>query len=518
MKTLKQLREEYDSNYLPQELPEELVLEATLKSKPSEFKGKPLSGVPSPMVMPSLLMFRRITYRKYPDDQTVALYYSKTVDKYLSIPFGPTGNLNLSESTMYDSYEDFELYEGAKWEAVKGGLKGAVQGAAKGLFKGNAIAAEPGMAIGAVAGGVHGAYKGAKNAYQKAKAKENLEETEAWQRKEGQNPEGGLNRKGIASYRKANPGSKLSMAVTTKPSKLKKGSKAANRRKSFCARMGGMKKRLTSAKTANDPDSRINKALRKWNCEEDFKMKLYEMRMQQNEGVADVLDAGAEAIVPYYSAGKKLYKGDYKGAATDAAVDTALLATGAVAGKALAGGAKLAGKGLGKLAGKLSGKKAKPSKVPPSKTPKAPKRGLPDLPDLSPKTDSSSQDSDAVKKLGGSELRKAHVKSYTPSMHGGDSAIDASRKNTLMRKEYDSSTKKQVAENKMSDLRDMIVEGIDSKELSINGRTVTLNSSMAKRILEVYDSVNSKNKKIVENMLNEDLESFKRLLTFSIRN
>ena len=88
----------------------------------------------------------------------------------------------------------------------------------------------------------------------------------AWQRKAGKNPEGGLNKKGIASYRKANPGSKLSMAVTTKPSKLKAGSKKAKRRKSFCARMGGMKKRLTSAKTANDPDSRINKALRKWNC------------------------------------------------------------------------------------------------------------------------------------------------------------------------------------------------------------------------------------------------------------
>ena len=88
----------------------------------------------------------------------------------------------------------------------------------------------------------------------------------AWQRKEGKSASGGLNRKGIASYRRANPGSKLSMAVTTKPSKLKKGSKAANRRKSFCARMSGMKKRLTSAKTARDPNSRINKSLRKWNC------------------------------------------------------------------------------------------------------------------------------------------------------------------------------------------------------------------------------------------------------------
>ena len=88
----------------------------------------------------------------------------------------------------------------------------------------------------------------------------------AWTRKEGKSESGGLNKKGVASYRAANPGSKLKTAVTTKPSKLKKGSAAANRRKSFCARMSGMKKKLTSAKTARDQDSRINKSLRKWNC------------------------------------------------------------------------------------------------------------------------------------------------------------------------------------------------------------------------------------------------------------
>ena len=91
--------------------------------------------------------------------------------------------------------------------------------------------------------------------------------SEAWQRKEGKDPEGGLNAKGVASYRKANPGSKLQTAVTTEPSKLKPGSKKAKRRKSFCSRMKGMKAKLTSAKTARDPDSRINKSLRKWNCE-----------------------------------------------------------------------------------------------------------------------------------------------------------------------------------------------------------------------------------------------------------
>ena len=94
-----------------------------------------------------------------------------------------------------------------------------------------------------------------------------VKKSPAWTRKEGKSKSGGLNAKGVASYRKANPGSKLKTAVTTKPSKLKKGSKAANRRKSFCARMKGMKKRNTSSKTANDPDSRINKSLRKWNCQ-----------------------------------------------------------------------------------------------------------------------------------------------------------------------------------------------------------------------------------------------------------
>ena len=79
----------------------------------------------------------------------------------------------------------------------------------------------------------------------------------AWTKKSGKNPEGGLNEKGRKSYEKENPGSDLKA-----PSK-----KVGNpRRASFCARMKGMKKKLTSKKTANDPDSRINKSLRAWNC------------------------------------------------------------------------------------------------------------------------------------------------------------------------------------------------------------------------------------------------------------
>ena len=72
----------------------------------------------------------------------------------------------------------------------------------------------------------------------------------------------GMTRKGVKAYRRANPGSKLKTAVT---GKVKKGSKAAKRRKSYCARSLGQKKR-SSKKTQNDPNSRINKALRKWAC------------------------------------------------------------------------------------------------------------------------------------------------------------------------------------------------------------------------------------------------------------
>ena len=84
--------------------------------------------------------------------------------------------------------------------------------------------------------------------------------TPAWTRKEGKNPEGGLNAKGRASYK----GGTLRPPVSAK--QAKKSPTAAGRRKSFCARMKGMKSKLTSAKTANDPNSRINKSLRKWDC------------------------------------------------------------------------------------------------------------------------------------------------------------------------------------------------------------------------------------------------------------
>ena len=74
----------------------------------------------------------------------------------------------------------------------------------------------------------------------------------------------GMTKKGVEAYRRRNPGSKLKTAVTTPPSKLKAGSKSANRRKSYCARSAGQMKKFPKA--AKDPDSRLRQARRRWNC------------------------------------------------------------------------------------------------------------------------------------------------------------------------------------------------------------------------------------------------------------
>ena len=273
MKTLKQIREEYNDKFLArvdENLPDELMLEGFEKQKSKKISRA--SPIPSSKEMPVMLIFRRVQYRVFPNNQVVALYYSNMVNKYLSIPFGADGNLNLSESTILDEEQLNEL----------GGPAGAVAGAALS------------------AGG---------------------------------------------------------------------------------------------------------------------------------EVVGDVAKAVGKFIL------KPLGDNPHK-----------------------LGQDKAAGSGITK---RSSWDKSKP------------KYGA-----------------TAQSKLGQADL--AQARNIT-------------------------SPQKHVQENKMSDLRKMVNEGVESKTLTINERQVDINIGMAKRILEVYDSVNTKNKKIVESMLNEDLESFKKLLNFSIK-
>ena len=118
---------------------------------------------------------------------------------------------------------------------------------------------------------------------------------EDWQKVNHHDKTDGMSGKAVKAYRRENPGSKLKTAVTTKPSKLKAGSKDANRRKSFCARMGGMKKHNASAKTKRDPDSPINKALRRWNCESIE--QLQELMMIAEQKVTEAKNLKQQAAI-----------------------------------------------------------------------------------------------------------------------------------------------------------------------------------------------------------------------------
>jgi hypothetical protein len=111
--------------------------------------------------------------------------------------------------------------------------------------------------------GGNGGKLGANKNYVKTMGEEaEVEVDEDWQKVNRQDKTAGLSQKAVNAYRRENPGSKLQTAVTEK----NPTGKRASRRKSFCSRMSGMKKRLTSSETAKDPDSNINKALRRWNC------------------------------------------------------------------------------------------------------------------------------------------------------------------------------------------------------------------------------------------------------------
>jgi hypothetical protein len=93
---------------------------------------------------------------------------------------------------------------------------------------------------------------------------------EDWNKVNKQDKTDGLSQKAVNAYRREHPGSKLKTAVTTKPSKLKPGSKAAKRRKSFCARMSGNKGPM---KKPNGKPTPKALALRRWNCESIEEMR-----------------------------------------------------------------------------------------------------------------------------------------------------------------------------------------------------------------------------------------------------
>ena len=114
--------------------------------------------------------------------------------------------------------------------------------------------------------------------------------SEDWNKVNKKDKTDGLSQKAVNAYRRENPGSKLKTAVTTKPSKLKPGSKAAKRRKSFCARMGGNKGPM---KKPNGKPTPKALALRRWNCESIEEMQ--QLIMLGEQYISNLKEAGSPA-------------------------------------------------------------------------------------------------------------------------------------------------------------------------------------------------------------------------------
>jgi len=370
MKTLKQIREEYKNSYTSQVevLPEELVLEKNV--------------IPSLREMPNILIFKRVSFRSFAKGQVVALYYSKIMDKYLSVPIGPSNSVNLGEACWKD------------YEQV------------------------------------------------------------------GMKKKNGKKVPNCVPVKEDGPGNP---SYTTRPTY------------------------------------------------EHFKDNLEKLR---NEDWKDTADTAADVLVPYYSAGKKAIKGDWKGAAKDAATDTALMAVGGPLTRTAAKGLKLVGKGAKRLF--KGGSKAALAAGAGAAATKVASSVVDTVKDAKDRTEKNVS-GDVSKPQQKVKAAAKHYSSWEKRPKSSPVSSEKTRQAELSYMQKVGHSPVGIKENSISDIRTMIKEGIDSIDLDINGRQVTLNTSMAKRILEVYDSVNIKNKKIVENMLNEDLESFKKLLNFSIK-
>jgi hypothetical protein len=183
-----------------------------------------------------------------------------------SVPKSPaTGNKsqNLRDPKVQANY-DAARRQGSQNVAAAQAKRAAKMAAKPSLLKTLSKVKNPRIAIPlAIAGGIYGLLSNRKQQKEEfSNWREDFGLSEDWQKVNRKDKTDGLSQAAVNAYRKENPGSKLQTAVTEKNPKGNR----ANRRSNFCSRMSGMKDKLTSAKTARDPDSRINKSLRNWNC------------------------------------------------------------------------------------------------------------------------------------------------------------------------------------------------------------------------------------------------------------
>lgn len=456
---------------------------------------------PSDRDIPTVLILKRKAIRVYPDNQKVALYYSQALDKYVTIPFSDV-QFAVNEQSYADLYSDKEkvksdVYDELKKKYAKSDTKLKAHTATDILRQGKVDYSK----------------------LAKKKAMPSLSDYAS--RIGGPAPLAGAVGAKIHDKIKGAIGSAMRKQRLNKALALRQAKKLANEESQPI-------KAVNSVMNQSSSQSLVS---------ENFQTRLRqarESREQINEGGLDVADTAAEYLVPYYGAGKKAIKGDWKGAATDAAIDTALIGAGALTGGAgyLAGKAAKAGvKAATKTAAKTGVKSAATAAA---KKPGwgrralgAARRGLgkigAGIAGLAAGA-AASGDQGA-----GNQSRKPSYKldrtsgnyQFTLKPNISDPFKDrrqsadtvAVRDAQLQRR----TSQAMLRENVLDTIKNMVENNVSEKVINFNEKEITINNTVAKKLYSIYESMNKNNRKKMEEMLNESAVTFNKVLTFAIR-
>lgn len=469
----------------------------------SKFDPRFKAGYPSDKEMPTVLILKRKAIRVYPDNQKVALYYSQAIDKYVTIPFSDiqTG-INEETKGRKKTPEEKEREEqekeneklvkqhSSKWQSLKTSY--------------NRISGSTATKLGGALG-ASSYYRKRAKALAKAAAEKPKEEPKSKPKAEPKAKE------------KPKAEAKATISVRSPEAAVANAKRIRNKNKNV-EFMPKSIEHMSKAKTK---------------LEENYKLKLQELREARQYGKMDAaLDAAsfvpgpAGSLASLGSAAASVSRGDYVGAALDVA--------GAVPGVGYAAkAAKVA-----RVASKASNAVSKGGKI--TDAARLAKR---------------QQALNRLKKAKGSGKWKpkkrrdvdvdVNVGDNNSSGNGGSSGSSApnyvlpsskreygfkhtasgesswknrvSNKSTQDERDKQSFRKSQMSESVVLTLKNMVNNNISEQKLSINEQEININNTVAKKIINVYESVNSTNKKKMEKMLNESAESFTKVLTFAIR-
>lgn len=473
----------------------------------SKFDPRFKSGYPSDRDIPTVLILKRKAIRVYPDNQKVALYYSQALDKYVTVPFNDI-QVGLNEAKNDEDDDNKKINKSLRKVYIRKKTK------SPGAYKRVSSMLKSGKADAPLSDKISKAL----NTYDKFRKKHSVAVSLG------------------ATWREASKNKAKKKALETKLSarKEKQADKAKRTSKIDNWKSAGKHTDLSKHEPPKPPsvamqsslENRARAAAQKPTANESYKLKLQELREARQYGAADAaLDAAsfipgpAGSAASLASAGMSLSRGDYAGAALDAA--SALPGVGYLAKAAKVAKVARASSKISK-AGKITDAARLARRTKALDRLKAGKKGKWKKKDIDIDVNTSSNNNSSVSRSSSSNAPetsnmpnyqfKASPEKYRSRGVGND-ATQRERERQLNRK----SQQAMMKENVLLSIKEIVSNDIKEQTVTINEQEININNTVAKKIMLVYESVNSTNKKKMEKMLNESAASFNKVLTFALR-